>query len=58
MEGGELFDQIEDQSKISEEFARTVITDVLRGLEYLHSCGIAHRDLKVRTVVLALKVPW
>ncbi|PRP87597.1 hypothetical protein PROFUN_04624 [Planoprotostelium fungivorum] len=46
MTGGELFEQIVQRGNFSERDASTIIEQVLQGLAYLHSMGVAHRDLK------------
>ena len=46
VDGGELFDRIVKQKTFSELEARGVIRDVLFALEYMHSQGVVHRDLK------------
>jgi len=33
---------------MSEAIARFVMGHIFQALEYVHSCGIVHRDLKVR----------
>lgn len=47
-EGGELFDIVADHGHLSEQRASQVMRSIVRGLEYLHSEGICHRDIKVR----------
>ncbi|GAA5798227.1 hypothetical protein HPULCUR_003627 [Helicostylum pulchrum] len=44
--GGELFDRLFERGKFSEKDAVQVIKSVLKGLEYLHSHDIVHRDMK------------
>lgn len=44
--GGELFDKIANEGKLSEERARFYFQQILEGLEHCHSNGICHRDLK------------
>lgn len=46
--GGELFDIVADHGHLSEQRASQVMRSIVRGLEYLHSEGICHRDIKVR----------
>ena len=46
--GGELFDRIVSKGSYSEREASEVVRSVASALEYLHSIGITHRDLKVR----------
>ena len=46
--GGELFDRIVSKGSYSEREASDVVRSVASALEYLHSIGITHRDLKVR----------
>ena len=46
--GGELFDRIVSKGSYSEREASDVVRSVASSLEYLHSIGITHRDLKVR----------
>lgn len=44
---GALFDIITKRGKFSEHDAISVVRQTLEGLRYLHSEGIAHRDIKV-----------
>ncbi|XP_045152602.1 maternal embryonic leucine zipper kinase isoform X2 [Echinops telfairi] len=44
--GGELFDYIISQDRLSEEEARVVFRQILSSVAYVHSQGYAHRDLK------------
>lgn len=47
MTGGELFDRIVERGSFSEKDAQKVMKQVFEGIDYLHSLGVAHRDLKV-----------
>lgn len=44
--GGELFDQIVTNGSYSESDARSIVRQVLEGVEYMHRNGVVHRDLK------------
>ena len=46
VEGGELFDKIAAQGKLTEEQARFYFRQVAEGLDHCHSQGVCHRDLK------------
>ena len=46
VEGGELFDKISSQGRLSEEQARFYFRQVAEGLDHCHSLGVCHRDLK------------
>lgn len=56
--GGELFDIVADHGHLSEQRASQVMRSIVRGLEYLHSEGICHRDIKVRLRVRCKRDPW
>eukprot|EP00967_Tisochrysis_lutea_P017998 scaffold20394_cov36-Tisochrysis_lutea.AAC.1 len=50
--GGSILDMM-DAGNMSEEYIKTIIYDVLRGLDYLHTEGKIHRDIKAANVLLA-----
>lgn len=47
MSGGELFDSIVARGHYTEIDAAQIIEKILLAVDYIHSLGIAHRDLKV-----------
>eukprot|EP00300_Choanocystis_sp_HF-7_P005771 c14261_g2_i2.p1 GENE.c14261_g2_i2~~c14261_g2_i2.p1 ORF type:complete len:472 (+),score=111.40 c14261_g2_i2:33-1418(+) len=51
LEGEELFSRIVKRDQYTEEDAKRVATSVLLGVEYLHSHGIVHCDLKPENLI-------
>lgn len=45
--GGELFDRIVERGSYTERDASHLVDQILKGVSYLHSLDIVHRDLKV-----------
>mmetsp|Transcript_10374 Transcript_10374/g.26590 ORF Transcript_10374/g.26590 Transcript_10374/m.26590 type:complete len:561 (+) Transcript_10374:115-1797(+) len=50
-EGGDLYDHIVSMGKLSEVRTRLIFTQIVRALDYCHTLGYAHRDLKAENVV-------
>lgn len=48
MEGGELFDRIRNSSGLPEKQSKFIFFQIASAVNYLHSQGITHRDLKVK----------
>ena len=46
-EGGELFDRIKNNGRLSEPLSKLYCYQLALAIEHLHSRGITHRDLKV-----------
>jgi serine/threonine protein kinase len=50
--GGEVLDYIVANGKIGESEARVFFKQMVNSVDYLHSLGIAHRDLKAENFLL------
>ena len=55
MTGGELFDQIVEESHLTEERCQNIMKQLFSALEYLHSKSIIHRDLKPENILCESK---
>ncbi|KAG7393841.1 hypothetical protein PHYPSEUDO_000018 [Phytophthora pseudosyringae] len=53
VEGGELFDYIVDMGSVSEQDAAHLLHDVCQALDYVHTRGVCHRDVKPENVLLS-----
>ncbi|KAG8237461.1 hypothetical protein J437_LFUL017641 [Ladona fulva] len=51
-EGGDLMKHIQNKQCLSEKEAKKIFYQIALAVEYLHSCGIAHRDLKPQNILL------
>ena len=52
MKGGDVFDRVSENSFYTEKDARELAQALLTAIDYIHSCGIAHRDLKPQNLLL------
>ena len=50
--GGELFDYIENSGSFEQHFVRNIASQILNGVLFMHSKGVAHRDLKSTNILL------
>ncbi|KAJ8686677.1 hypothetical protein QAD02_022471 [Eretmocerus hayati] len=49
---GEIFDYIKRYGRMDEPSARSVFAQIVSAVEYCHSTGVAHRDLKIENLLL------
>lgn len=55
MEGGELFERVRDHKKFSEAETAELMRQMLLAVNYMHSHGIVHRDLKLENFLFDKK---
>lgn len=55
--GGDLMDFVTQNGAIPEDAAREITRQVLTAVEYVHSCGISHRDIKPDNILIAQDEP-
>lgn len=51
--GGELFDYVQKRKRLSEPEARHFMRQLVDAVDFCHSQGIVHRDLKLENILLA-----
>ena len=51
-ENGDLLDYIKTKGARPNAESKRLFEDLARGMEYLHSCDIVHRDLKCENLLL------
>ena len=52
---GELFETLEDDRTLPEAIVRTIASDLVQALHYLHSNRIIHRDMKPQNILICPK---
>lgn len=55
MEGGELFDRVTELKRFTERDAADAMWQMLLAINYIHTHGIAHRDLKLENFLYDVK---
>eukprot|EP00090_Calanus_glacialis_P028761 TRINITY_DN4614_c0_g1_i2.p1 TRINITY_DN4614_c0_g1~~TRINITY_DN4614_c0_g1_i2.p1 ORF type:complete len:400 (-),score=81.32 TRINITY_DN4614_c0_g1_i2:152-1351(-) len=55
MEGGELFNRIQDRTAFNEREAAEIVKDICIAVKFLHDMNIAHRDLKPENLLYTRK---
>ncbi len=50
--GGELFEYILRKKRLKEPMARKLFAQLISSVNYMHSQGIVHRDLKLENLLL------
>jgi serine/threonine protein kinase len=51
-EGGSLEDLVNKSLKLNERICRIVFKQMVKGLQYLHRCGILHNDVKLENFLI------
>ena len=53
LEDGRLLDYLVAHDELMEEMVAFFIRETLEALQHLHTCRVAHLDLKVRTIYVS-----
>lgn len=49
--GGELMEYVRDKGNLNEKEARKILIQIVNALQYCHSHGVVHRDLKLENIM-------
>lgn len=52
--GGDLFEYISNSARVKEVQAATVFQQIISAIQYCHSQGVAHRDLKPQNILITV----
>lgn len=52
IDGIDLYDFVQEQGRLSEEDTVTILKQILNTIEYLHSIGVCHRDIKLDNIMI------
>merc|ERR1712183_369898 len=55
MEGGELFNRIQERKSFNEREAAEIVKDICLAVKFLHDMNVAHRDLKPENLLYSAK---
>ncbi|KAJ9452383.1 Serine/threonine-protein kinase ATG1c [Diplonema papillatum] len=55
-DGGSLLDVVQKQGIVGEERASQFIADIIKGVAYLHSQNVIHRDIKTANILIVNRV--
>lgn len=53
LEGGELFERIQNEKTFDEKAAKKIIKEILEAINYLHIKNIVHRDIKPENILFS-----
>ncbi|XP_041434121.1 kalirin isoform X4 [Xenopus laevis] len=57
MEDGRLLDYLMKHDELMEERVAFYMRDIMEALQYLHSCRVAHLDIKPENLLIDLRIP-
>ena len=52
--GGNLQNFVKKRRKLTEKTAKILFKQIIEGIQYIHSQGIVHRDIKLENILLDL----
>ena len=50
--GGDLLTYVRRRRKLKEDIAKFLFKQIILGLQYIHSKGVLHRDIKLDNILL------